>query len=102
MKITVICVGKIKEKYFVSAVDEYKKRLGKYSKLEIIEVEDERTIENTSDSVRMQIKKKEGQRILRYLKEDAYIIVLAIEGRMVDSIEPVSYAHLDVYKRQIF
>ena len=72
MKITIVTVGKIKEKYLRDAVDEYTKRLSKYCRLEIIQVADEKTPENASETVENQIRQKEGERILKYLKEDAY------------------------------
>lgn len=87
MKITVIGVGKIKEKFFTSAIDEYSKRLSRYCKLDIIELADEKTPDNASDTVNQQIKDKEGERILASIKDDDYVIALAIEGKMLDSVE---------------
>jgi len=87
MKITVIAVGKIKEKYFTLAIDEYVKRLTRYCKLEIIELQDEKTPDNSSDATNLQIKAKEGDKILASIKEDAYVVALAIEGKMLDSVE---------------
>ena len=87
MKITIVTVGKIKEKYLRDAVDEYTKRLSKYCRLEIIQVADEKTPENASETVENQIRQKEGERILKYLKEDAYVITLEIGGKMLDSVE---------------
>lgn len=87
MKITVLCVGKIKEKYFTLGIDEYAKRLSRYCKLEIIEVPDEKTPDNASENEELQIKAKEGDRLLRYIKDNAYVIVLAIEGKMLTSEE---------------
>lgn len=87
MKITVVCVGKIKEKFYVQAIDEYSKRLSRYCKLEILEVADEKTPDNASDIVNQQIKDKEGDRILASIKDDAYVCVLAINGKMLDSVE---------------
>lgn len=86
MKITLITVGKIKEKYLKDAIAEYSKRLSKYCKLEIIEVADEKTPDQASENVERQIRKKEGERILRYVKEDAYVITLEIGGTMLDSV----------------
>lgn len=85
MKISIICVGKIKEKYFALAVEEYTKRLRLYCKLEIIELADEKTPDRASEAEELQIKAKEGERILKSIKEDAYVIALAIEGDMLDS-----------------
>lgn len=87
MKITVITVGKIKEKYWNMAIEEYAKRLGRYCKLEIVEVADEKTPDEAGELLEMQIKDKEGQRISDKLPENAYVIALAIEGKMLDSVE---------------
>lgn len=85
MKITVITVGKLKEAFYREAVSEYAKRLGRYCKLEIREVEDEKTPEGASDTAVEQLLKKEGERILRLLPESAYVVTLEIEGGMYDS-----------------
>lgn len=87
MKITLITVGKIKEKFYRDAIAEYTKRLSRYCKLTIIEVADEKTPDKASDAIELQIKQKEGERILSKLSEDAYTIVLAIEGKNPDSVE---------------
>lgn len=85
MKITLVTVGKIKEKYFRDALAEYEKRLSRYCKLEIISVEDEKTPDGAGKALEEQIKKKEAQRLLRYIREDAYVITLEIGGKMYDS-----------------
>ena len=87
MKITVIGVGKIKEKYFTDAIKEYAKRLSRYCKLEIVEVADEKTPDSASDNVNRMIKAKEGERLLSCIKDDMYVIALAIDGKMLDSVE---------------
>ena len=87
MKITLATVGKIKEKFFEDAIKEYSKRLSRYCKLEILQVADEKTPEGASEAVELQIKEKEGQRILSLIRDDAYVIALAIEGKMLDSEE---------------
>ena len=87
MKITIVTVGKIKEKFFEDAIKEYSKRLSRYCKLEILQVADEKTPEGASETVELQIKEKEGQRILSLIRDDAYVIALAIEGKMLDSEE---------------
>lgn len=87
MKITICCVGKVKEKFYVQAIEEYSKRLSRYCKLEIIEVQDEKTPDNASENLNLQIKHKEGERILAAIKDDAYVCALAIEGKMLDSVE---------------
>lgn len=81
MKITVITVGKIKEKFFREAVSEYRKRLSRYCSLEIREAEDEHAPDGISDAQREQILKKEGERIEKLLPGGAYIVTLEIEGR---------------------
>lgn len=85
MKITIITVGKIKEKYLKDAIAEYSKRLSKYCKLEIVEVADEKTPDNASKTMEDAIRSKEAERILRYVKEDAYIITLEIQGKQLTS-----------------
>ena len=87
MKITVITVGKIKEKYLKDAIDEYCKRLSKYCKLEIVEVADEKTPDNASTVVEDSIRSKEAERILKYVKDDAYVITLEINGKQMSSEE---------------
>ncbi len=91
MHITIICVGKIKEKYLTMAIDEYTKRLGRYCKLDIIEVTDEKTEENASEALNESVKRKEGERILKQLKEDSYVITLEIAGKMLTSPELASH-----------
>ena len=86
MKIKIICVGKIKEKFFTMAIDEYAKRLSRYCKLEIIEVADEKTPDGCSEAMEEQIKAKEGERIINAIKEDDYVIALAINGQKLDSV----------------
>ena len=85
MKITVIAVGKIKEKFYRDAVAEYEKRLGRYCKLEIIQVEDEKTPDKVGTSLTELVKRKEAERILKYVREDAFVVVLNIQGKAYDS-----------------
>ena len=87
MKITLITVGKIKEKYLKDAIAEYSKRLSKYCKLDIIEVSDEKTPDQASETVEEGIRSKEGEKILRYIKDDMYVITLEIAGKMLTSEE---------------
>ena len=82
MKITLLTVGKIKEKYFTMAIDEYKKRLGRYCKLEIIEVADEKTPDNASEHEEDIIRAKEGERLTKYIKDGACVISLALQGKL--------------------
>lgn len=87
MKITLITVGKIKEKYLRDAIAEYSKRLSRYCKLEIVEVADEKTPDQASETVEENIRAKEGERILKYIKDDMYVITLEIAGKMLSSEE---------------
>lgn len=87
MRITIVCVGKVKEKYFSGAILEYSKRLSRYCKLEIIEVADEKTDENASAAEDLLVKEKEGDRILKNIKDSSYVIALAIDGKQLDSVE---------------
>lgn len=85
MKITVITVGKVKEKFYRDAIDEYLKRLSKYAKMNVIEVADEKTPDGASDKVEQQIMDKEAERIKSNIPENAYVISLAIEGKKYTS-----------------
>ena len=87
MKITVITVGKIKEKYLRDAIAEYSKRLSRYCKLEILEVADEKTPDQASEVVENSIRDKEGERILKHIRDDMYVITLEIGGKMLSSEE---------------
>lgn len=87
MKITLITVGKIKEKYLRDAIAEYSKRLSRYCKLEIIEVADEKTPDHASAVVENTIRDKEAERIMKYVKEDTYVITLEINGKLLSSEE---------------
>ena len=85
MKITILAVGKLKEKYWKQAIAEYEKRLGAYSKIEMIEVPDEKAPETMSDKEIEQVKEKEGQRLLAKIKPQATVITLEIQGKMLSS-----------------
>lgn len=87
MRITIACVGRVKENYFAGAIEEYAKRLGRYCRLDIAEVPDEKTPDGASQGLIRQIKEKEGRRLLDRIPEDAYVIALAIEGKQPDSVE---------------
>lgn len=87
MRITIIAVGKVKEKFYRDAIAEFEKRLSKYCKLDIIEVADEKTPDNVSEAQELIIKSKEGDRILSTVKDDMYVIALAIEGKQLSSME---------------
>jgi len=85
MKITIVCVGKIKERFYRDAIDEYAKRLSKYCKFEIVEVADEKTPDKASAVEEEQIKEKEALRILAKIKPDAYVCTLEIAGKQLSS-----------------
>lgn len=87
MKITILTVGKIKEKFYRDAISEYEKRLSRYCKLDIVEVADEKTPERASEAEQQKILEKEGERILANIRENTYVIILAIHGKMLDSVE---------------
>jgi len=85
LKITILCVGKIKEKYFSDAINEYIKRLSRYCNPEIIEVQDEKTPDGASEAIVQKIKEKEGERLIARLKEGSFYIALAIKGKKLSS-----------------
>ena len=85
MQIDILCVGKIKEAFYRDAVEEYKKRLSRYCRINVIEVQDEKTPETAGMEEIRQIKEKEGNRLLSKLSDNAYVIALAIEGRSFTS-----------------
>ena len=87
MLIKIVAVGKIKEKFYRQALDEYLKRMTAYNKVEIVEVPDEKAAENLSDKEIDLIKEKEGEKILAKIKEDSFVITLEIGGKALDSIE---------------
>ena len=87
MNIDILCVGKIKEKYLRDAVDEYSKRLSRYCKLNIVEVNDEKTPDEGIDSLEEKVRETEGERLARYLKDNAFIVTLEIEGSQLSSTE---------------
>lgn len=94
MKIDILCVGKVKEGFYRDAIDEYKKRLSRYADLSIIEVQDEKTPDRASDAEETEIKRKEGERLLKYLQTSsgsnsgkAYIVTLEINGKELGSVQ---------------
>lgn len=91
MNISIIAVGKLKEKYLKMAVDEYSKRLSRYAKLEIIELQDEKTPDNASIKEEIQIKGKEGNAILSKIKDNAYVIAMDLNGKQLTSVEFSSF-----------
>ena len=91
MKITILCAGKIKEKYFEAGIAEYTKRLSRYTVIEIKQVQDEKTPDNASEAEEEKIKQAEGARMLDFLKKakrsDCYVFALVIKGKEIDSVE---------------
>lgn len=87
MNIKIVCVGKLKEKYLEQGIAEYKKRLGRFCKFQIIEVPDEKAPETLSEGEIAQVKAKEGEKILSKIKDREYVYALAIEGKQRSSEE---------------
>ena len=85
MRITVVSVGKIKEKFYTGAIEEYSKRLSKYCTLNLVEVADEKAPETLSEKEMVQIKDREGERILDKIKDSQYVITLEIRGQQLTS-----------------
>lgn len=85
LSINVVCVGKIKEKFFRDAIDEYSKRLSKYCKLEFTELPDEKIPDKINDSIINEVKEKECNNIINHLKKDSYIIALDLKGKEFSS-----------------
>lgn len=85
MNITVVCIGKLKEKYWVEAIKEYSKRLSKYCTLTIDELKEERLPDNASTADEEAVKAAEGRSILKKIKKDAYVITLEIKGKALTS-----------------
>jgi len=86
VKVKIICVGKLKEKYLVAGIAEYLKRLQAYCKVEVYEVSDESIPDNCSLANEMIIKSKEGKKILDKIKQDDYVVLLDVAGKEIDSI----------------
>jgi 23S rRNA (pseudouridine1915-N3)-methyltransferase len=87
VNISIISIGKLKEKYLKQGIDEYLKRLSAYAKVEIIELADEKAPENLSEADMVIVKDKEGRRILDKISDDTHVIALAIEGKQKSSEE---------------
>lgn len=86
MTIRILCAGRIKEKYFTDAVAEYMKRLQRYVKVEIVEVEDEKTPDRASKAEQEIIKDREGMRLLKKIRDRDFVAALAIDGDAMDSV----------------
>lgn len=100
MNINIICVGKIKEKYFTEAINEYSKRLSKYCTFKIVEVNDFGLKENASEAEVNKVKNDEGQLILSKIKPNDYVIALTIDGKAFDSVEFSKYLS-DLFVHQV-
>lgn len=87
LNIQIICVGKLKESYLKSAIDEYSKRLSRYCKLDILELPDEKIPDKINTSLANEIKSKECDNIIRHIKKDSYIIALDLKGKQFSSEE---------------
>ncbi|MED4015752.1 23S rRNA (pseudouridine(1915)-N(3))-methyltransferase RlmH [Sutcliffiella cohnii] len=85
MNISIITIGKLKEKYLKQGIEEYLKRLSIYATVEVIELPDEKAPEQLSEAEMEQVKGKEGERILSKISDDTYVIALAIEGKQRSS-----------------
>ncbi|MDO4337617.1 MAG: 23S rRNA (pseudouridine(1915)-N(3))-methyltransferase RlmH [Eubacteriales bacterium] len=87
MEIRILSVGKIKEKYLSDGIDEYARRLSRYCRLSFVQVQDEKTPDKASEALNRQIKETEGERLLKYIRVQDYVIALDIKGKMLDSVE---------------
>lgn len=85
LKINIICIGKIKEKFFKDAIDEYSKRLSKYCKLNILELPDEKIPDKINENIQNDIKTKECDNIINHIKKDSYVICLDLTGKQLSS-----------------
>lgn len=85
--INIVCVGKIKEKFFRDAIEEYSKRLSRFCALTITEVADEKIPEKSNENIEEVIKQKEGINILNHIKKDSYVIALELKGTELDSVQ---------------
>ena len=85
MKITIACVGKLKEKYLTAAMEEYVKRLQPFCKLEIISINEEKMPQEPSEAERDRILEKETQRLLDIIPEHSYVILLDLQGKQITS-----------------
>ena len=85
LTINIVCIGKIKEKFFKDAIDEYSKRLSKYCKLNIVELPDEKIPEKINTNIENDIKSKECTNMINHIKKDSYIICLDLNGKEFSS-----------------
>ena len=85
MKIKIICVGKLKEKYWTAAIDEYSKRLKGYCSLDIVELKEARLPDKAGPAEELAVKEAEGEEILKKIKDNQYVITLEVKGKMLSS-----------------
>lgn len=85
LTINIVCIGKIKEQFLKSAIDEYSKRLSKYCKLNILELPDEKIPDKINEKLENEIKTKECNNIINHIKKDSYIISLDLTGKEFSS-----------------
>ncbi len=85
MNVTVVCIGKLKEKYWAEAIGEYSKRLGSYCNLQIEELKEARLPDNASEAEEEEVKRQEGLNILSKIKKDMYVFTLEIKGKALSS-----------------
>ena len=85
LTINIVCIGKIKEKFFKDAIDEYSKRLSKYCKLNILELPDEKIPDKTNQNIENEIKSKECDNIINHIKKDSYVVCLDLTGKELSS-----------------
>ena len=87
MNINVICIGKLKEKYWTAAIEEYSKRLGGYCSLKIVELKESRLPKNAGAGDELNVINKEGEEILSKIADGDYVVALEVEGKLLDSVE---------------
>lgn len=86
MNIRILCIGKLKEKYWTEAIREYAKRIGGFARLDIVELKEAKLPKNASPADEAIVMRKEGESILAQIKESDYVIALEVEGEMFDSV----------------
>lgn len=86
MQYTILCVGKIKERFYSDAIREYIKRMSRYAKVDVVEVTDEKTPDRASQLEELEIKRKEGERLVSKIRDSMYVIALDLEGKEYDSV----------------
>lgn len=87
MNVNIICIGKLKEKYWQAAVAEYSKRIGGYARIHIAELKEVKLPKNASPADELQVMEKEGESILARIVDGDYVIAMEVEGKMLDSVE---------------